>query len=925
MSATHCPECGAPLPSDAPRGLCPDCLLNAGLAPASDSPAPEHDTHLDAIIPAPPGAFSFKQETGAEQAPSVCVSEFRQTVVELGLMGVEEFDRAVLGCGSDVEGLVRSLSRAGLLTAYQAAAIRQGKARGLFVGDYLILDRLGQGGMGVVYKARHRQQGLAVALKMLPPSLARDRKLVLRFRREIHAAALVDHPNVVAVLDASEDRGVHFLTMEYIEGVDLDRFVRNGGVLAVAQAISFLIQAARGLAAAHARGIVHRDIKPANLMLDSNGSIRVLDLGLALIREGAAESAEPAAMTLTQIGSYMGTVDFMAPEQAHNSHTVDHRADIYSLACTLHFLLTIRPPFEGGTPLNRLIAHQHTPAPSLREKRPDVPEALDELYLAMMAKRPEDRPGSMMEVLARLEACLLSLQAIPPASPVVMTLPGPGRNGDSSPSATDGEAFLRDGSWVPSGVPVSDLEREVTECGVASFAGSLTAPGASASRESGDGVTTWRGLGFLSAFAVLAAVTAIFTLSVINWRDHDARGQREQLRSGPANKAEIKPAEPAAVVANLQAGEVAGNETEPVGGNERPAPAQPQPGAPAMAAPGDRRRISLKDTMRPVKEPPKPGPAPKVAASASAATYDGVPCFRGHKGAATSVVVARDGQLALSAGADHYARLWIIKNGSEISSALHPSEVLDAALLPDSRLAFTCTKGANSPGAVRLWNMTTPKAKVLFTSKRAHAGAIDAVAVFTGGRALSGGRDGQVVLWNLNPNARTPLAILGKQQGPVHSHAVAFFPFGARAATGGKDRFVHIWNLNQGKEVRAWEGHRGAITSIAISANGRRLVSGSSDGSVILWDVNSGSVMRSFSMPEGDRGASVAILPDGNVLAAGRAFGHLLVWDAKTGAVLRQAAGPFVNHNDLAVLPDGQRVLTADQDGVVRLWTPRPQ
>ena len=126
-------------------------------------------------------------------------------------------------------GLARSLARSGRVTVYQAAAICQGKVRGLVVGDYLILDKLGQGGMGVVFKARHRRLGHVVALKILPPRLARDRKLVLRFRREIHAAALLDHPNVVAALDADEDRGVHFLTMEYIEGIDLDGFVKNGG------------------------------------------------------------------------------------------------------------------------------------------------------------------------------------------------------------------------------------------------------------------------------------------------------------------------------------------------------------------------------------------------------------------------------------------------------------------------------------------------------------------------------------------------------------------------------------------------------------------------------------------------------------------------------------------------------------------------
>ena len=135
---------------------------------------------------------------------------------------------------------------------------------------------------------------------------------------------------------------------------------------------------------------------------------------------------------------------------------------------------------------------------------------------------------------------------------------------------------------------------------------------------------------------------------------------------------------------------------------------------------------------------------------------------------------------------------------------------------------------------------------------------------------------------------------------------------------------MHIWDLGRGEEVATWEGHRGAISSIAISRDGSKVVSGGSDGTVILWETRSGSVLRSFKMPDGDRNARVAILPDGNVLAAGEMRGQLVLWNANAGLVLRQSKGPFVRHFGLAVLPDGERVLTADQDGIVRMWVPRP-
>ncbi len=297
------------------------------------------------------------------------------------------------------------LVRTGKLTAYQAAAVAQGKAKGLFIGPYIVMDRRGRGGMGVVFKARHGPTGQVVALKVLPPSFGRDREAVLRFRREVEVAARLDHPNIVAALDASEDRGVHFLAMEFIDGQDLEALVTAGGPLPMDLALHCAIQAARGMEAAHAQGIVHRDIKPANLMLAKTGAVRVLDLGLAHVIEASTPLGQPGAASLTQTGAFMGTVDFTAPEQADDAKSADHRADIYGLGCTLYFLLTGRPPFEGDSTLKKLMAHQTRPAPTLHATRSDVPEALETTYQAMMAKRPADRPQSMAVVVDLLEAC----------------------------------------------------------------------------------------------------------------------------------------------------------------------------------------------------------------------------------------------------------------------------------------------------------------------------------------------------------------------------------------------------------------------------------------------------------------------------------------------------------------------------------------
>jgi len=394
--------------------------------PASDEPKgtgsdPAQPVHeLETVVQRVDSDLSGARHVGSDSPTPgglAGLDEFTTALIEIGLLDAGELANYTTNPSEGVLGLSRALVKAGKLTPYQAAAIYQKKSRGLLIGNYLILDKLGQGGMGMVFKARHRRLGRVGALKILPPSFARDKDAVMRFRREVEAAGRLQHPNLVAAQDADEDRGVHFLVMDYVAGRDLDRVVGERGPLPVAQAIDCLIQAARGLETAHVQGIVHRDIKPANLMLDTAGTVRVLDLGLARIVDASNPFGKTATGRLTQSGMYMGTVDYMAPEQAEDSHRVDHRADIYSLGCTFYYLLTGQEPFVGETVLKRLMAHMEKPAPSLRIARPEVSPALDAAYLKMVAKRPEDRPASMAEVISLVEACKATAAEAPKSRP----------------------------------------------------------------------------------------------------------------------------------------------------------------------------------------------------------------------------------------------------------------------------------------------------------------------------------------------------------------------------------------------------------------------------------------------------------------------------------------------------------------------------
>jgi formylglycine-generating enzyme required for sulfatase activity len=267
--------------------------------------------------------------------------------------------------------------------------------------DYVLLERLGAGGMGQVFKAEHRRLKRIVALKLLSPELLPSPAARARFAREVKALARLASPHIVAVHDAGEARGKDFLVMEYIDGVNLSDLIKDKGPLSIPLALNYLIQAARGIEQAHSAGIVHRDIKPANLLVDTRGLVKVLDLGLARLPADQQTESE-----LTSHGVVMGTAGFMAPEQAADVRRADHRADIYSLGCTLFYLLTGRAPYEGATPLDILFAHREQPIPSLRSARPDCPPALDNLFRTLVAKRPEDRPATMSAVITSLESVL---------------------------------------------------------------------------------------------------------------------------------------------------------------------------------------------------------------------------------------------------------------------------------------------------------------------------------------------------------------------------------------------------------------------------------------------------------------------------------------------------------------------------------------
>lgn len=395
-------------------------------------------------------------------------AEFVESLSESGLLDDKQV--AVLEAFAEAHessaDIASKLVQDGTLTSYQADQILTRGSGPLSLDRYVILDHMGAGGMGVVYKAFHRSMERIVAIKMLPDFAINSEQKVQRFRREVKSSAKLTHPNVVVAFDADQSDGKFFLVMEFVDGQNLHELVASDGVLDPEDAMSIVDQVAAGLGAAHAQGLVHRDVKPSNIMLTQDGVAKLLDLGLAR----ALLPDEPGP-ELTQDGWGMGTAAYMSPEQAMDAKQVDVRADIYSLGCTLHFLLTGKPPFERNTTVQTIFAHRESSCPSLNASRDDVPESVEHIYQRMVAKRPEDRFQSCDDLRAALENqnADTSLSSVQHASSLSSPQPSGSRSSMRWLIAVAGLIIALIGGWIFFGPQSSDtLHRDIAKWAITS-------------------------------------------------------------------------------------------------------------------------------------------------------------------------------------------------------------------------------------------------------------------------------------------------------------------------------------------------------------------------------------------------------------------------------------------------------------------------
>ncbi len=341
----------------------------------------------------------------------------------------------------DSSALAERLVAEKVLTEFQVSRFLRNKAHGLIVGRYIVLDRLGEGNKGRVFKAQHKLMGRLVALKVIAPQIASRASSIARFHREMRLLGRLDHPNVVRAFDADQVGDLLYLVMEYVAGRDLGQLLRDRGPLPPAEVAGYMAQAALGLGHAHDQGIVHRDIKPTNLILSEEGQVKVLDLGL-----GALLEADSHTSFATAAGHSVGTLHYMSPEQATGSD-VDRRSDLFSLGCTMYHLLTGQIPFPGQTVVECLKRRASGAPVSITDLLPDVPPRLVEVLDKLMAYRAEDRFQAASEAAMALQAVAQQSESAsidrrpPPRLAVDVSAPEPHpsvalHNGSASPIAS---------------------------------------------------------------------------------------------------------------------------------------------------------------------------------------------------------------------------------------------------------------------------------------------------------------------------------------------------------------------------------------------------------------------------------------------------------------------------------------------------------
>jgi WD40 repeat protein/serine/threonine protein kinase len=806
------------------------------------------------IVPTPQASVSTAGEATAIRSASAMLEMIRRHHL-LSAAQLEELGH--LPADRDAGDFARDLLERGWLTHYQANQLLQGRGPDLVVGQYVLRDRLGEGGTGEVFKAVHQNMNRPVAVKIIRRELLEDPEVLARFYREMELVGRLAHPNIVHAFDAGPVGSTHVLVMEYVDGVDLGQLVKQSGPLPVQQALAFVRQAALGLQHAHERGLVHRDIKPQNLMVmggawcvapeesvasspptarhtppatrnASPATIRILDFGLARLHRNVKGDV---TNVVTPTGAMMmGTPDYLAPEQAVNFHSADIRADVYSLGCTLYYLLTGQPPFPGGSLGEKLARHLHSEPTPIETIRSDLPPRFPQVLRKMLTKRPEDRYQTPAEVAAALAEF--------PDTPTTIS-PGKVRGRRPWLAAAAVALVLVGSAWLVlhlSSRPLSPTRPAPPEPAI---------------------LRDWNAL-----------------LGKADAASLDPEQRRSELRTFRMRY----PGSPEAV----QAAEL-----------ERKLP--------SSLDSLDRKQIPDVDWLVFLPD--------QVVAVLGKHSWH-------HWGPVRTVSFRRDGKVLATAGADPVIRLWDVSSGQVTSTLLgHRDHVQCIDFSSDGQYLVSGARDGN----VRFWEIATRKAMASLDGQ--HPGGVNSVAFAPDGlTAASAGQDGTVKLWRLTDGSIDSTALPVVLKGHAARVTVVLFsPDGAVLASGDMDKTVKLWNVATGKERSTLPRHPGAITALAFQRNADTLISCCMElerGELKIWDLTKG--LERVPPKEADGPiATMALSPDGQDVAM-PIRGGIQVWNLASGQKTSFFKGSAFHA--VQFTPDGQSLALGNEAGQVRIF-----